>query len=270
MTIRSTFLILFLIFNAACGSTTQFSAPEIQRDITIDGTLSDWDISESLLDARDDANFYTSYDDEFLYLFVDIRSPFKDRAMKQSGFIVYLSDDKDLRKKIGIGFPSGSFNLLREYPNQYNSFLRESDWFSKPANRELLEQLEEEVFERVMIVERPDGKSNPEYGFVELSQLQVDGIEIAVDRNRRYISIELKVPRDGSSLYGFKSNRVWLGLAIETPNFRLQNDNDYTTTRQDRRTGMYGGRQQPRAPSRSNMARNLGEFEQWYRINLED
>lgn len=270
MTFRSTLLLSLLIITSACGSTTQFSAPELQRDLVIDGNLSDWNISESLLDARDDANFYTAYDDEFLYLFIDIRDPFRDRAIKQSGFIIYLSDNEDLRKKIGIGIPSGTFNLLREYPSQYNSFLRESDWFSKPANRELLTQLEEEIFNRIMIVERPDGKSNPEYGFVEASQLEVDGIEIAVDQDRRYTAIELKIPRDGTSLYGISSKRVWLGFAVETPNFRLRDESDYSTSRQQRNTGMYGNRQRQREPSRTSMARTMGEFEQWYRINIEE
>lgn len=270
MTLRSLFIITVIFALNACSSINQFSVPSTENQLAIDGSLSDWDRSASLMEGREDINFYTSFDDEYLYLFIDVRGPFKDRAIKQSGLIVYLSDDKEMRQKLGIGIPSGSFNLLREYPTQYNEFLRDGEWFSKPQNRELLSGLENDIYDRIMIVERRDGKSNPEYGFIEISQLEVDGMEVFVDRQGRYTAIEMKIPRDGSSIYGFSSDRVWLGFAVETPNFRIQDDNDITTMRQDRRNNMYGNQQRRRAPSRTSMARSLGEFEVWYRIEISE
>jgi hypothetical protein len=264
MNLRSvlTILICYLILTA-CGSTNQFTAPQLQSGLTIDGNLSDWNTSETLIESRDDLNFYTTYDDEFLYIFIDVRNAFKDRAIRQSGLIVYLSDDEDLRKELGIGIPPGSFNLLRENPGQYSSFIRENDWMSKPENRETINRFEEEQFNRIMIVERPGGRSDADYGFVTLSQLEVDGMNAAVNRDGRYLSIEMKIPRDGSSLYRFSGDQVWLGFAVETPNFRIQNESNYSASRQSDR---YGGRQ--RAPQRHNIARNMGEFERWYKINL--
>lgn len=268
MTFRSTFsLIPFLLFISACGSTSQFSSPKLESPLTIDGALSDWSTSESLLDEREDANFYTTHDDDFLYIYVDIRSPFRDRSIRQSGFIIYLSDNQEMRKRIGLGFPTGSFNLLRDNPGQYNSFLTDNEWMGKPENTELIDSLEDEIFERAMIVQRQDGRTNPEHGFVEISQLEVDGIEIAVDEQRRYLSLEVKIPRDGSSLFEFSGDEVWLGFAVETPNFRIPEQSEYSATVQNRNQGMYGNNRQ-RAPQRQNIARNLGEFEQWYKLDL--
>lgn len=258
--------VLLMLFFASCGSTSTIAPPKLDEQLTIDGSLADWNTSETLYSAELDANYYATHDENHLYLFIEFKSPFKDRAVRQSGFIIYLSNSEDLRKQTGIGYPSGSFNLLRENPAMFDDFLRETDWITKPNNSETLDRLEGEIFDRVMIVERPDGKSNPEFGFVEPSQIEVDGLEIAADTQSRYISIEMKVPRDGSSIFNFSGNTAWLGFAIETPPFRFNNDTEYSPSANQQR-GMYGGSRQPR-PNRQNIARRLGEFEQWYKLDL--
>jgi hypothetical protein len=265
MTFRSVFLLIFVfMFAAACGSTNNFTSTPLESDLEIDGSLSDWNTSSSLIESREDINFYATHDDDFLYLFIDVRGPFKDRAIRQSGMIVYLSDDDDLRKEIGIGIPPGSFNMLRENPGQYSAFLRENDWMSKPENQENISRLNEEQFNRIMIVERPGGRSEADYGFVTMSQLEVDGMRAAVDQSGRYLGIEMKIPRDGSSLYRFSGNRIWLGFAIETPNFRIQNESNYSAASQ---RDPYSTRQ--RQPQRHNISRGLGEFERWYKLELQ-
>ncbi len=203
-----------------------------------------------------------------MYLFIDIKSPIKNSQIKQSGYIVYLNHSKDTRKRVGIGFPAGSFNLLRQDPGTYRSFTDDPDWLENTANREFLSELAEENFERVMIVERVDGSSSAEYGFVDPSQLEVDGMEIAYN-DGRLISIEMKIPLDGSSVFGITSNDVWLGFAVEPPDFNL-NQNDYNVSN-NRSTGRYGS--QNRQPSstqmRQYMNRNLGQYERWYRLQIQ-
>ena len=267
MTFRSISVILiFFLFTSACGSTNTISPPKLDTQLTIDGSLSDWNTGQTLFESREEANYYSGFDDNFIYLFVDIRSPYKDRAIRQSGFIVYVSDDEDQRKKVGIGFPPGSFNLLRENPGTYSSFLREPDWMSKPENRETMERLNQNPYSRVMIVERFDGRSNPEYGFADPSQLSVDGLEIAVKTEGRNLSLEMKIPRDGSSIFEFSKERVWLGFAIEPPNFRQQDESAYSTSRNNR--DMYGNRQR-RAP-RQNLSRLFGAMERWYYLDMRE
>ena len=265
MTLRSISAFVFLFtFFSACGSTNTFTPHQQSSSLSIDGNLSDWNTNQSLFESRDEAYYYASYDDDFIYLFIDIKSPYKDRAIRQSGIIIYLSDNEDQRKRIGVGFPAGSFNLLRENPGAFSSMVRDTDWFSKPENRETLERLSENLFSRVMIVERFDGSSNPEYGFVDKSQLEVDGIEIAADTDSRHLSIEIKIPRDGSSIFQFSEQRLWLGFAIEPPNFRQQTESSYSTSHNNR--NMHGTRQQ-RAP-RQNLARAFGAMERWYQLDM--
>ncbi len=261
------FIPMFL-FVISCGSTNQFNAAQLEAPISVDGNLSDWNTNQTLFDDRDHANYYSAYDDEFLYLFIDIRSGFKDTSVRRSGFTVYLSDDEETRKSVGISFPPGTFNLLREFPGAFSTFTRETDWMSKTENRELIERLNEELFDRVMIIQRSNG-GDPSYGFVDISQLEVDGMEIAINTDSRTIGIEMKVPRDGSSIYGFRGDRVWLGFAVEPPEFRYQVSSDYSAASSGQRD-RYGNRQRTRSNPNATMARNLGQMERWHLIRFDD
>ena len=249
----------------ACGSTATVSPERTSEAPVIDGNLSDWNTSRTLIESDDQSNTYARYDEDYLYLYIEITSPFRDRAIRQSGLIVYLSDREETRNKTGLAFPSGSFNLLREDPALYNDFLTESDWFSNPANIDLLETLEEDIFDRIMIVERPDGR-NADYGFIDYSRIEVDGMRIASDNRSRYIAVEMQIPRNGNSIYGFSGDEVWLGLAVETPSFRFNTDNEYSPT-MNRQRDIYGNQRQ-RQPRRQDLSRSLGAFEKWMKLEL--
>lgn len=214
---KNLLIILVLLFLVSCGSTNQFNPTQLNSSISVDGNLSDWNTTQTLFDDRDQANYYSAYDEDFLYLFIDIRGAMKDMSVRRSGFTVYISDDEDSRKSVGVSFPPGTFNLLREFPGAFSSFTRDSDWMSKPENQELIENLNEELFDRVMIIQRTNSNGDASYGFIDSSQLEVDGMEISVNTDSRTIGIEMKIPRDGSSIYGFSSDKIWLGFAIEPP-----------------------------------------------------
>ena len=257
-----------ILFALSCGSTNQFSPAQLDSPISVDGNLSDWNTTQTLFDDRDHANYYSAYDDEFLYLFIDIRSAFKDASVRRSGFTVYLSDDEESRKNVGVSFPPGTFNLLREFPGAFSSFTRDAEWMGKPENRELMERLNDELFERVMIVQRSNG-GDTSRGFIDKSQLEVDGMEVAINTDSRTIGVELKIPRNGNSIYGFSGESVWLGFAVEPPSFRIQGSSDYSATSSGQRD-RYGNRQRTRTNPNANMSRNLGQMERWHIIRFND
>lgn len=264
------FIILPLVFCtlAACSNTHSVTTPKTDRSITIDGNLSDWNTGESLIENTETVNYYSAYDDNFLYLFIDIKSPFTDNAIQRSGLIVYLNHSEEMRKRTGIAFPSGSFNLLREDPRSFESLRTDPDWMNTPANQERLSELAKENFSRIMIVERPDGKSNPEYGFADLSQLEVDGFAISTNENSRLTTVEMRIPLDGSSVFGIQKQDLWLGFAIEPPDFRISEQNYNVSGRAQ--TDRYGNRiRRPNASDqRRALNRNLGAYEKWYRLQL--
>lgn len=266
-----TSLLIVLTIAVGCSGPQTLTITEKNSDLTIDGNLSDWNTGNSLIKSDGDLNIYAKNDSEFLYLFIDVRNAIKDRAMQRSGFIVYIGDTKDTRKDRGIGFPSGSFNLLRENPGVYQSFLNDPEWSQKPANRETLENLSENVFDRVMIVERFDG-NDTNYGFIDLEQLNVDGFQIAKSESGRFTSIEMKIPIDGSSIYNVDSDRLWVGFTVEPPRFRMQ-DNQYDASNRQQRRGQYGNRQprqNTRAQQESALRRNLGEYEEWFILRINN
>lgn len=256
------FLLLALV---GCSSTKTINSPETEESPEIDGNISDWNMQETLIERTNIANYYATHDNEFLYLFIDVKSPGHNQAMRQSGFIIYLnSGSKDERNRIGLAFPSGSFNLLRENPIVYDSFITDQEWFQQVQNRDRLETLESEIFNRVMVVERIESDTN--YGFLEKERLQVDGIEIETGDNRRLMTIEMQVPLTGSSIYNLNGDEIWLGFEIDPPNFRIQDNNDTGSMNQG--YGRRGGISQQRNTSRTNIRQRMGQFERWYRINL--
>lgn len=265
------FLFILLLFVTACSSPETLTVSEKNNPITINGNLTGWDTGSSIIKSDNELNIYATREDHFLYLFVDVRGILKDRAMRQSGFIVYIGDSKDNRRNKGIGFPSGTFNLLRENPGVYQSFLNDREWSQNPANREMLENLSENIFSRVMVIERYDG-SDTQYGFIDLDQLSIDGLEIATNEDRRLLSIEMKIPVDGSSVYDVNSDRIWVGFVIDPPNFRISHS-EYEADAQHQRRGQMGNRQPSRntsAQRESALRRNLGEYEEWFILRLND
>jgi hypothetical protein len=257
------FTIFFLFLFAACSSTEQITVYQMDEAITVDGSTSDWNTSDTVLKENDDVRYLAAVYDDFLHLYIDVRSHIKENTIRQLGLIVYLSNSESDRKKVGIAYPPGVFNLLRDNPGMYNSFLTDEEWGHSRENIELMNDLEEDLFSRVMIVDRPDG-SNAEYGFVDRSRLEIDGFEIYADEERGRLAIEMRIPIDNTSVFNLQKEDLWLGFAIEPPQFRFRNDNDQYLSQ--RRRGVYGQRQPYMQPRRS--SQSMPSKEEWFILSF--
>lgn len=256
----------FIILN--CSGAESLTINKTESPVTIDGSLSDWNTSDTEVMSKDGLNVYAKNDDEFLYLFLDVRSAVRHQQISRAGLIVYIGSSEDTRRDKGIGYPAGTFNLLRE-TGVYDDFLSDPEWSQSRSNIQLLTELEEELPKRVMIVERIEG-SDSYHGFIDIDQLTIDGLEIAKDETSRYTSIEMKIPIDGTSIFDVDSERFWVGFATEPPRFRMQRSDYDASNRQQR--GQMGGqrqRQQSASQQESAMRRNLGEFEEFFIFNLQ-
>lgn len=265
-TLQTTVALILSIAFVACSGSRTVTTPVTDRALTIDGNLSGWNLEHSIVERSDAVNYYAAHDNEFLYLYVDVRSPAKNNAIRQSGLIIYLSSDEDNRKQVGLAFPSGTFNLLREDPGAYNSFLNDPEWGQNPQNRERLQNLEEEIFDRIMIVERTGG-SERNHGFINKDQLLIDGIEVATAEGRRLMGLEMRVPLNESSLFNLEGGNIWLGFEIDPPNIRLQDDQSSMNQQQQR----YGNQRRPtqnRGSRQASLRQQMGQYEQWYQLNL--
>lgn len=269
--LQAFFIICILPLWAGCGSTETITTHQHDSPIEIDGDLGDWPTSSSNIYNSDYFDYYTMQNSENLYIYVDFKSPFYNQAINDSGFILYLSEDEGNKKQRGIGFPAGSFNLLRDDLTAYRNLTRESDWLSKPQNRQRLESMREENFDQVMIVERLGSSSDAQYGFVTFSQIEAQGIELAAAQDRRYYGLEFKIPLDGSPPFELEKGKTyWLGFAIEPPEFTFRDDSN-TQQYSDRRSGQRGGlRSMGRSVDQgAQLRRQMGQYEEWFKIQVE-
>lgn len=265
--LRATLLLIFTAFLFfGCSSTRTVSPPQASEAPEIDGNISGWDLQRSAIEQTEVADYYATQDDEFLYIYIDVKSPAHNQAMMQSGFIIYLGNNKDDRNRTGIAYPSGTFNLLRENPAVYDSFLNNEEWFRDPQNVERLEELQDEIFDRVMIVERNGSDTN--YGFIDKEQLRVDGIDIETGENRRLTTIEMRIPLNTSSVYTISGEELWLGFEIDPPNFNIQNNDNSSMANRRRGYGRGSGMYQGSNAARMNMRQRMGQYERWYLLDL--
>lgn len=261
------FFALLLSFNVFfnCSGPEKLSVHEGAQAIEVDGNLTNWNTNETLLKSTSEVDYYATTYNNNLYLFIDVKGLVKHSGILKSGMIVYLGSSEENRKRTGVAYPPGSYNLLREYPNSFDSFTTDREWSNKPANRQLLDDLQEDMYSSVLIVERPRDSNNAEYGFIDKSQLEVDGIEIAANQDRRHISIEMKVPLGETPLFNLSGDDIWLGFSIEPPDFNFRDQTSSVSNRRDN----YNNRSQREANMRYAISRNLGEGEDWFIINLE-
>jgi hypothetical protein len=265
-TVQIICLLLFTALTISCSGTKQVTVTQKGEALPVNGNLTGWTTQSTLINSSEDINYHAYVHDNSLYLFVDVRNPRLDAAIRQSGLIVYLSNSEENRKRVGIGYPAGSFNLLRESPGAYNSFTTDVEWMRKPENVERMRGLLGEIFSKVMIVERYDGQSNAEYGFVEKHLVEIDGIEIATDQERRMVSLEMKIPLDGSTIYNVEKGNIWIGFALEPPVFRFRNTDNMMADQQAR--GMYGQQRNRNVQRQSSQPRMMSR-DDWYILRFD-
>jgi hypothetical protein len=263
-------LITILILLTGCGSTETFTAHQKTSDIEINGSLSGWPSSEALIHNSDSFDYYVMQDDQNLYVYVDFKSPFYNHSVENSGFILYISEDEDNRKRRGLGYPTGAFNLLRDDPATFRDMTRDAEWLGNSQNFRRLESLQEENFNQVMIVERYEDH-DAQYGFVTFSQIEAEGLELAAARDRRYYGLEFKIPLDQSAPFELLPGKTyWIGFAIEPPEFSFRNMdemNQFSSQYRNQR-GVYPRNRTSTSNQQAQLRRQLGQYEQWFLLEL--
>lgn len=266
MIFRKLFLLLLpVVLFLNCSGPEQLTVHQEDQPLEVDGNLTNWDKTASLLESTSEVDYYATVNGNNLYLFVDVKGLMKHSSITKSGLIIYLSTSEDNRNRSGLAYPVGSYNLVRQYPNAFESFTTDIEWARKPENVELLTDLSEEIYSSIMIVERPMGSNDPEYGFIDKSQLEVDGFEIAANQESRYVALEIKIPLGQTSLFNINEDTLWLGFSVEPPDFNFRDESSsVSSTQRDR----YGQRSRREANMRYAISRNLGEGTDWFLIDI--
>jgi len=100
--VRLVIFLLVIIFTA-CSSTERITLHQLDAPITVDGSLSNWNTSETRLNSSDDIQYHAAIHDDFLYIFADVRDARVNQAVRQLGLIVYLSNSEDHRNRVVSG-----------------------------------------------------------------------------------------------------------------------------------------------------------------------
>jgi len=273
---------LLLASLAACSSSKTLSSHYVNKDIQVDGNLSDWPYSDAVLHESDYYTYYMTNDRQYVYLYVQFKNGFYQAAAKQSGFTVYLSGNPDNKKALGITYPLGAFNALRDMPGTYEQFLNNQDWISKPEHQELIKKLSKDNFRRVMITRRDHKDANAQNRILPVEQLRAQGLKIAADTTKRYLNLELRIPIHSSrtqqmALDPKGNGPIAVGFAIEPPDIKVEDSANNTgdvTRRGAYRGGTYGGtygnrsRNDPVSMKRR-MAMRMGEYSKWFNVKLK-
>lgn len=256
----------------SCSNTETLTTHKTDQPPTINGQLAGWPTGEAVLHRNETFHYYTQQDSDYLYIYVDFLSPFYNQAVNSSGFILYMSNNEKNKKRRGLGYPSGAFNLLRESPATFKNMTTDEEWFQKPQNQKTLEELQENNFTQIMIVERHEDDNTPQYGFVTKSQLEAQGVELEVAQDRRYYGLEYKIPLNQSAPFELESGETyWIGFAIEPPEFRYREPQTNMTNRNQYGRGRYGNRRRPQSRGNRNlmMRRQMGQTEDWFKIRID-
>ena len=247
----------------------------------VDGSPGEWALDRTILERNDLFNFHAASDGEFLYLYVEVLSQFHQFALRRSGFTVYVSNDIKNRRKRGVSYPSGTFNLLRDDPGFYDDFLRNPEWMQKPENQEFMERLDTQIYDLATLSERMDSKGRPVYATYPMGMIESEGALVAVDTTRRTMGIEWRIPLDGTAPFQVRKGEAVIGFAIEPPRFIFQDEGQQTMGGggyygNDYRYGGYGygggasrRMRYSQADRAMGMRRAMGEYEKWFTVRIE-
>lgn len=273
-------LILFLLGAlVACSGSKTLSSHYVDQDITVDGTLSDWPYGDAVLHQSEYFTYYVTNDKQYVYLYVQFKNGFYQGAVQQSGFTIYLSGNPENKKALGITYPLGAFNALRDMPGTYDQFLNNQDWITKPEHQELLKKLRKENYQRVMITRREHKDAHAQNRILPVEQLRAQGLQIAADTTKRYLNLELRIPVHSSrtqqmALDPNGNGPIAVGFAIEPPDIKVEDTNNTgnVTRRGTYGRGTYGGaygRRNDAVSVKRRMAMRMGEYSKWFTVKLQ-
>lgn len=213
---------IFGLLATACSTSKTVSPPQTNSTIEIDGDLSDWPHGEALLKKGNYFDYYAMYDSSKLYVYLNLKSAQYLQLVENAGLTIYVSANKKNRKALGITYPVGAYNFLKQMPGTYQKFKQDPKWVQKPSNQKLLEKLRQDNYEQAMISQRDNKKDTPQEVVIDLSRLEAQGVKVAREKLHNRLQLELSIPIKSSATQQFavrpqKDNPIQLGFTVNPP-----------------------------------------------------
>lgn len=230
------FPIALLLFSVACGSTKTYQAPMPLQPI-----------------GENDFDLAVSKDSTHLNITVSFRANIYLANVRQYGFTLFVDGDPDLKRSLGIHYPTG----LSSYSD-------------------------ESVFDRMRptaarLAYRSSSRTPVEFVDVSTDRLSSQGVVVRYDESTSLLRVVYSIPLRASRVHPYAveaaGGEVLLGFEIKPPALEATSGMDPYRSGQDR-TGMgttrtpYGSVNRDDELSQSMRRQLLGEYVKWVRIKL--
>lgn len=230
------FPIALLLFSVACGSTKTYQAPMPLQPI-----------------GENDFDLAVRKDSTHLTITVSFRANMYLANVRQYGFTVYVDGNPDLKRSLGIHYPTGRSS----YPD-------------------------DPMFDRMRptaakLAYRSSSKTPVEFVDVSTERLSSQGVVVRYDESTSLLRVEYSVPLRASRVHPYaveaEDGEVMIGFEIKPPVLEAASGMDPYRSGQDR-TGMgttrtpYGSVNRDDELSQSMRRQLLGEYVKWVRIKI--
>ncbi|MFB3131881.1 MAG: hypothetical protein ACE10K_05090 [Rhodothermales bacterium] len=194
-------LLLAALLFGGCGSTTALQSTSLDREITVDGQIEDWQGALTPIEKKN-LSLGLLNDGAYLYLALVLRDRQQVNQMMALGFTVWFDADGGKEKTLGIRFPLG---------------LRASGAEFSPRDMQQNPDARREMFEASLteldILESEEKSLRFPLGAVQ-------GIDVMAKMNAGTLVYELRIPLRKSDAHAFaigaEPGEV-IGVGLETP-----------------------------------------------------
>jgi hypothetical protein len=272
-------LITGALFVTSCARGALVQSHYTPQAIEVNGDKTGWPTTGTLEQGNSEFDIFFVNDDDFLYVYLSVKSPALLTDIERYGLKLYFDNDHKFRRSFGVVYPIGLLEGLSKIPGARKEYLENPGWVNFPENARLVKSIEDDMPNQIMIVQRLS-KSDPNRALpIPIEALKAQGLEVSMYPESRLLDLEMKIPLQSSRSQQFaidvkQGNVVYFGIEVSPPTVEeiMDDDNRYNADRQglQDRNNPYGRSTQN--PQVQAQVRNQlrGDFSRWFRIELSE
>ena len=264
------FLLLIASVTINCARTRAVSSTFTPTPITIDGSITDWPRDRMQIENNPEYDMYFANDEDFLYLYVIVKSTQIHSDIEEFGLNLYFDTDNRFRRSFGVIYPIGILNGISNIPGARQEYLQNPGWANISENQQIIASLKNEMPNRVMLVQRSSSRDAIRPIPVNMEALRAQDLHLKMDEESRLLNIEMKVPIRSTRARQFAidvedGKPIYVGFEVQPPSLDEILGEDQNINSRDSQTA--GTRRQQNASQFARMQLR-GEFSRWVKVEL--
>lgn len=186
------FLFASLLIIWSCGSSKKI--PQVPaRSVQIDGAFADWAQGKALNDVNATIHVKMQHDEKNVYVYLRFNDRRYFNRAVELGLDIYFDGERGVKRSFGLTYPVGLQNELLDR-GLWTRYQENPGFFTAGEGRDLISSIDDEMWERALIMNRFSKNASKIRLPQPLPQLAAQGIAFAVDRSGQTMSIEFAVP----------------------------------------------------------------------------